>query len=115
VRLLPIALLMLAGCDALNPRPGPIRAMAPRPNPPAAAAHAATAADPLRQNPWLGRFWEEMTPAQQRRVAARLRRSPRRATAAEAPQIWDVMGLADREALVFGRAAPRPQATAAAP
>jgi hypothetical protein len=105
------ALLLLAGCDTLNPRPGPIRAMEPRPNPPAASP-AATPQGRQWQTPWLTRFWDELTPAQRRRVMARLQRSPVPPSAAEAPAAWDVMGLSAREALVFG-GNPRGPATAA--
>jgi hypothetical protein len=101
------ALLLLTGCDALNPRPGPIRAMEPRPNPPAVSA-VPTPQARLRQAPWLTRFWDELTPSQRRRVLARLRRSPFPSSPAEAPATWDVMGLPTREALIFGRPLPRP-------
>jgi hypothetical protein len=105
------ALLLLAGCDALNPRPGPIRAMEPRPNPPVASP-AATPQARQRQSPWLTRFWDELTPSERRRVMAALRRSGSPASATEAPAAWDVMGLSARQALVFG-GPPRPPDTAA--
>lgn len=99
--------LLAAGCSQFDPRPGPIRAMAPRPNPPVAAAPAAPAGETpsgrerVRQNPWLTRSWEELSPAQRRRVTARLRRSP--APPAEPIQAyWDRLGLPDRTSLVFG-------------
>jgi hypothetical protein len=101
----------LTGCDALNPRPGPIRAMEPRPNPPVATSPTTPQAR-LRQAPWLTRFWDELTPSQRRRVMARLRRGPSPTSAAEAPATWDVMGLPTREALIFGSPPPRPDTTA---
>jgi hypothetical protein len=89
-----------------DPRPGPILAMEPRPNPP--EARSAPRSPPAR---WASRFWEQLTPAQRRRVTERLReatpdRAPDPATVA---QQWDVMGLADRRKLVEGRepVAPR--------
>ncbi|MCO6417431.1 hypothetical protein JYK14_14855 [Siccirubricoccus sp. KC 17139] len=101
-----LALLLLAGCDALNPRPGPIRAMAPIPNPPAVTPEQpATVGARARRNPWLTQFWAELSRARQRQVAARLRRAPYNKSAEEAPAAWDVMGLAEREALIFGRRA----------
>jgi hypothetical protein len=96
-----LALLLLTGCDSLNPRPGPIRAMEPRPNPPVAGP-AATPQTRLRQSPWLARFWDELTPSQRRRVMARLRRNSLPASVTEAPGRWDVMGLPMRETLIFG-------------
>ncbi|WP_149536930.1 hypothetical protein [Siccirubricoccus phaeus] len=101
-----LALLLLAGCDLLDPRPGPIRAMSPIPNPSAAPPERPAAVGArARRNPWLTQFWAELTPARQRQVAARLSRAPYNKSAEEAPATWDVMGLADREALIFGRRA----------
>ncbi len=100
-----IALLaLLPACSALqNPRPGPVRAMEPRPNPP---VRAVTRETPQRQA-WMTRFWEELSPAQRRTVLSRLRRglSPRAKTETEAAAVWDVMGLPERETLVTGRPA----------
>lgn len=108
------ALLLLAGCVVRqDPRPGPIRAMEPRPNPTVRAA----VPEAPRRGPWVTRFWEELSPAQRRLVAARLRRaSPSRAaSAAEARSAWDVMGLPEREVLIQGRTAPAATAGGAPP
>lgn len=114
--------LTAGGCSQWDPRPGPIRAMAPRPNPPAARAVASRPAPEktpdlqqrLRQNRWLARFWSELTPAQRRRVEGRMA-TEGSADRAEAGERWDVMGLEDRARLVFGDGAaqrsPSPLAT----
>ena len=114
VRHLALAALALTGAAACvaepDPRPGPIRAMEPRPNPTRVAAAAAPAAaavstqERVRRNRWLTRFWEELTPAQQRRVEERMRRArpPLAADRPEAQRLWDTMGLNQRDALVFG-------------
>jgi hypothetical protein len=114
--LLCLAALALAGtgCDSLNPRPGPIRAMEPRPNPPVPAV-AATAAGAVpaptsrtqarvRRNRWLTRFWEELTPAQRRRVESRMHRTqpPLASDTEQARRLWDRLGLEERGNLVFG-------------
>jgi len=100
-----IALLaLLPACSALqDPRPGPIRAMEPRPNPPVRAATRDVAPRPA----WLARFWEELSPAQKRTVLSRLRRGPpsRATSETEAAAVWDVIGLPERETLVTGRPA----------
>lgn len=75
--------------------------MAPRPNPPVRPKAPAPRLD------WAGRFWEELSPAQQRLVQARLP-----APAGDAAARWDVMGLSEREALLRGRVAPAAQLTA---
>lgn len=49
----------------------------------------------LRRNPWLVRFWAELTPNQRRRVAGGLPRE-------SAPEAWDRMGLPDRARLLYG-------------
>jgi hypothetical protein len=99
--------LALAGCAAPDPRPGPIRAMEPRPNPPVGAevrqvagGESASVQDRVRRNPWLARFWEELSPPQRRRAAAGMRRGA--AGQEPAAARWDVMGLEERAALVFG-------------
>jgi hypothetical protein len=86
------------------------------PLPAAEAAPAATfAAEPppppatlnerLRQEAWMARFWEQLTPAQRRRVTARLRQAdPPLVSDAAAPPVWDAMGLPERDALIFGPA-----------
>jgi hypothetical protein len=98
--------LLLPGCTATDPRPGPVRAMAPRPNPPMAPRRSVV--EGPRQSAWLSRFWEELTPAQRRLVTARLRRNGRAGTEPASPpgESWDVMGLPDREVLVFGQRSP---------
>ncbi len=97
-------LLALAGCAA----PPPARVAAPAP-PAAAPAPPPTLATRVRREAWLTRFWEELTPAQRRRVLARMRRGPTplARTEAEAAPAWDGLGLPERNELVFGTAAPR--------
>lgn len=88
--------------------------MEPRPNPPVHRP-ADTPRERLRQNRWLARHWEELTPAQRRRVEQRMRRThPPVASDHEGAQsAWDTLGLAERDQLVFGRAAAiRPAAVA---
>jgi hypothetical protein len=108
-----------ASCTGLDPRPGPIRAMEPRPDAPvsriAAPARPAASQAPdmqrrLRQHRWLTQFWDALTPAQQRRVAARMRLADDGATedVAGVQRRWDVMGLAERAGLVFGTGAIQP-------
>jgi hypothetical protein len=67
----------------------------------------------VRQEAWLTRFWEQLTPAQRRRVLARMRRGeePLARTEAEAAPVWDGLGLPDRNALVFGPGLPRRSAS----
>ncbi|MFM2148567.1 MAG: hypothetical protein RLZZ187_873 [Pseudomonadota bacterium] len=76
------------------------------PDAPEAAAELPVALDPvariaglLRQNPWLTRFWSELTPGEQSRVTRAL---ARRGAPGPAPNTWDPMGLADRVELLFG-------------
>jgi hypothetical protein len=94
---------MLAACVE-PPRPVrlPAPAFATTPDPP---PRPPTLSERIRSEAWLTRFWEELTPAQRRRVTARLRRAdpPLVSDAAAAP-VWDAMGLPDRDALVFGPA-----------
>jgi len=106
--------LAVGACQ--RPRPGVVVAMEPRPNPPVGAA-AKPPDDPrqrLRQNRWLAQFWEELTPAQRRRVEARMRRAqpPLASNQESAGLTWDALGLAERDRLVFGAPA-RPAAGAA--
>ncbi len=119
-----------------NPEPAPVVAMEPIPNssdrwpatdrPPQQSAARATEPRPdpgrpasgtdaeartrllVRQNPWLTRFWMELTPAQRARVERQLRRGDVRLAAeqAEPATVWDPMGLSDRVGLVFGRGTP---------
>ena len=109
------ALALAAG--ACGPkRPPLVVAMEPRPNPPL-VKHPDNPRERLRQNRWLAQFWEELTPSQRRRVEARmLRAKPPMAPSKEgAAQVWDGLGLAERDWLVFGGAgAPARSATAAA-
>ena len=85
--------------------------MEPRPNPPTGTTAAARPADSprerLRQNRWLTQFWEELTPAQRRRVERRMRRTqpPIASDGESAGVTWDGLGLAERDRLVFGGAA----------
>jgi hypothetical protein len=48
----------------------------------------------VRQEAWMTRFWEELTPSQRRRVLVKLRRG-------------DPPGLPDRNSLLFGAGLPR--------
>lgn len=79
--------------------PEPIAAPLPLPEPPAIEepppdpALRVTAL--IRQNPWLTRFWSELTQAQQDRVARRLRGD-------DIPARWDALGLAERVRLLYG-------------
>jgi hypothetical protein len=92
------ALLTLAlagsGCAARQP-----------PAPPPPSRRATRRATPvtlearLRQEAWLTRFWEELSPAQRARVQARLAGEE---DADEAARAWDAMGLPQRATLVFG-------------
>jgi hypothetical protein len=74
-----------------------------------AADEEARARALVRQNPWLTRFWMELTPAQRARVERRLNHGGDVRLAAErqaGPEaVWDPMGLSDRASLVFGRGA----------
>jgi hypothetical protein len=71
----------------------------------------------VRREGWLTRFWEQLTPAQRRRVLARMRRGeePLASNEAEAAPIWDGLGLPERNALVFGAGLPREAATSSPP
>lgn len=115
-RRLPLLLALAFAVNACQkPRPPAVVAMEPRPNPPL-VRHADTPRERLRQNRWLARFWEELTPAQRRRVQHRMRRAqpPIASDQESAQSAWDTLGLAERDRLVFGGAAPvRPAAAAA--
>jgi hypothetical protein len=110
-----VVLLLLAAVlasGACRPRPPAVVAMEPRPNPPTGTMAAARPADSprerLRQNRWLTQFWEELTPAQRRRVERRMRRTqpPIASDGESAGVAWDGLGLAERDRLVFGGGAP---------
>jgi hypothetical protein len=94
-------LAILAACA--QPQPV-VQPQAPSPPPP-----PATLEQRVRREGWLTRFWEQLTPAQRRRVLARMRRGnpPQARTQEEAAPIWDGLGLPERDALVFGRPPPR--------
>ena len=94
-----LALLALSACATPLPPPPPA---------PPRRAGVPTLAQRVRQEGWITRFWEQLTPAQRRRVLARLRAGepPRAATEAEAAPLWDALGLPERNALVFGGARP---------
>lgn len=100
---LALALLGVAGC-ALPPRVPPRAAQAPPPR----RATPVTLTQRVQQEGWMTRFWEQLTPAQKRRVLARLRAGepPHAQTEAEAAPVWDALGLPDRDALVFGGGLP---------
>ncbi|TCZ57251.1 hypothetical protein [Roseicella aquatilis] len=94
-----------------RPQEAPVRAMEPLPDAAPAAPVPARPAPPetreqrlhrlVRQHRWLTRFWTELTPGQQRRVAQRLGK-------ADPAAGWDVMGLSDRTVLIFGPGVPAP-------
>lgn len=98
-----LALLAVAGCAQPVQPPRP----ASPPAPPRRAA-APSLAQRVRQEPWITRFWEQLTPAQRRRVLARLSAGdpPPATTQEQAAPLWDALGLPEREALVFGGARP---------
>ncbi|NGM23913.1 hypothetical protein G3576_28160 [Roseomonas stagni] len=87
------------------PEPEPVAMQAPEADPapwfpepdPVPAPDPATRTQALlRQQPWLSRFWSELTPAQQARVARRL--------PGDSAARWDGMGLTDRVTLLYGGA-----------
>lgn len=67
--------------------------------PPVPLDPAARSAALLRQNPWIARFWSELTPVEQGRVTRAL---ARRGPPGAAPAVWDPMGLTDRLDLLSG-------------
>jgi hypothetical protein len=91
------ALALVAACTQGVAPPPPPQAAAPPPPPP-------TLEQRVRREAWLTRFWEQLTPAQRRRVLARMRRGnpPQARTPEEAAPIWDGLGLPERDSLVFG-------------
>ncbi|GAA0603695.1 hypothetical protein GCM10009416_46630 [Craurococcus roseus] len=107
-----------AAAADVSAQPNRPRAAEPRPETFAGAGSSAApqaTTDPeartrllVRQNPWLTRFWMELTPAQQSRVERQLRRGDvvLAVEGAEPAVAWDSMGLADRAALIFGRGQP---------
>jgi hypothetical protein len=92
------------------PLPASVRTPEPRPNSlPRTEADAESRTRLLvRQNPWVTRFWMELTPAQQSRIQRQLHRSSLVLTGGgtDAEAEWDRMGLADRVGLVFGKTPP---------
>jgi hypothetical protein len=96
-----LAATLLTACVAPpQPSPLPATSFATTPEPP---PRPTTLAERIRSEAWLTRFWEELTPAQRRRVTARLRRAdPPLVSEAAAAPVWDAMGLPERDALVFG-------------
>ncbi|MBD0270966.1 MAG: hypothetical protein ICV73_03465 [Acetobacteraceae bacterium] len=111
------AALLALGSGACGPNKPPlVVAMEPRPNPPLVRPPPDSPRERLRQNRWLAQFWEELTPAQRRRVEARMRRAkpPMASDKEAASHVWDGLGLAERDRLVFGPAPARPSATASA-
>src|SRR3954468_19783329 len=93
-------------CAQLNPRPGPIRAMEPRPNPPSSRVATMQQApgkisdlqDQVRRDRWVTLFWAELTSDQQRRVAMRMQHAAPSLASDQDGQAryWDIMGLEDR-------------------
>lgn len=110
-----LAPMLAEGMDELPPlaaRPEPGTGLPPGwyiPDPPTAPEVSAAPAVPpdpaarsavlLRQNPWITRFWSELTSVEQSRVTRAL---VRRGAAGPVPAAWDPMGLADRLELLFG-------------
>jgi hypothetical protein len=119
-RSLPLFLaLVLAFGACQRQKPAPVVAMEPRPNPPLQQPKPPdNPRDRLRQNRWLAQFWEELTPAQRKRVETRMRRAqpPVASNQESAGHAWDALGLAERDRLVFGGGAapPRPAVTVGA-
>jgi hypothetical protein len=113
VSILTVAAL-LAGCAASpEPPPPPAEAEPVVTTVSAAVAGPAlpaiTLADRIKQEGWLVRFWEQLTPSQRRRVTTRLRQNtpPLAKEEADAAPIWDGIGLPERDALIFGAGLPR--------
>lgn len=97
-----------AATDRNAVRSASVRAAEPRPDPaPSPEGDAEDRTRSLvRQNPWLTRFWMELTPEQRARVERQLHRGNVRLASreqADPAAAWDPMGLSDRASLVFGR------------
>lgn len=100
---LAMALLAVAGCSL----PPPTLSRGYSAAPPRTAGPVSLS-QRVRQEGWMTRFWEQLTPAQKRRVLGRLRRGdpPHATTEEEAAPVWDALGLPERDALVFGGGLP---------
>ncbi len=75
-----------------------------------APAPVVTLGERIKQEGWLVRFWEQLTPSQRRRVTVRLRQHspPMAKDETDAAPIWDSLGLPERDALIFVGRLPRP-------
>ncbi len=98
-----------AAAPIIDPAPAIPRDVPP--GPPAARPPAATPPDQVLRirslvqgNPWLARFWAELTPGQRLLVTQRLAAGAA-ARGAGPAEAWDGMGLGDRALLVFGTGA----------
>ncbi|MGG5818712.1 hypothetical protein [Falsiroseomonas sp. HW251] len=91
--------LLVAGCAAPNLALPALDTPAP---PPPRRASPVSLGDRLRQEPWMARFWSELSPAQRRRVLGLLKRREPSATEETAAPAWDAMGLPARETLLYG-------------
>jgi hypothetical protein len=94
-----------AALPSTQPAPGitaePLDDPAPRPQRAAAPADRAGGdAAQLRRNPWIARFWSQLSGAQRSRVAGRLQLDQ-----AAAAREWDRMGLGDRIRLLYAEGA----------
>jgi hypothetical protein len=121
-----LALVLLTGVAACAapPQPPPARSgsrvslAAASPTTTASAAPAPVSlTERLRQEGWMTRFWEQLTPSQRRRVLARLRRGepPMTGGLDEAGRVWDALGLPERNSLIFGAGLPRERLEAVLP
>ncbi len=97
--LLLILALPAAGCASLGaPVPAPVT--------PARRTEPASLKARVRQEGWMARFWEELTPNQRNRVLARMRQQGGPTLARDdAAARWDAMGLPERDALLGGTGA----------
>jgi hypothetical protein len=98
-----LPLLAAASCAVVQPAPQR-RPAAPAPY----RAGPVSLPERVRREAWITRFWEQLTPAQRRRVLARLRRGdpPAARNDEEAALVWDPLGLPERNALLFGAGLP---------